>query len=196
MRRSLLVLALALPFLAPAVQDPDDDPPAPDEEEEEEEVGLEGLRSRQERENAEMLEKLEGAWSLQELVHASSPVRPEDVFGFATFVDGYVSIVAHAKDDVPGDPEPDFFFQASISQFELTGNGRMMAASMIGHSNFSGEFDFDTPNLPRQFIIQVHEHDLFLTRTDGSKLIFRKLQPGFFTSAGRSLLEEERAGGG
>ena len=60
----------------------------------------------------------------------------------------------------------------------------------------SGVFAHEPPNTPRQYGVEVHEHDLILRRVDGAVLLFRRMQPGGFPEGARRLLEEERSESG
>ena len=175
---------LALP------QDPEDEPDATEDP-----VLPGNFTSLREQINERMLKQMEGAWVLQHLDHVGSEVSDEDLFGFATIVDGYISIVVHGQDVQPDLPVPDIYFQASVSQFEFRQAGEILTSSLIGHSNFSGDFEFEPANFPRVFQVEVLEHDLTLVRDDGSRLIFRRLQPGGFPEAAQEILGELQQGG-
>jgi len=177
------------------LQDPVDPPPAPDEEEVddegEEDEAPPTFQSMRDRINAELVTRMQGAWALTELQQSTS-IETDSIFGYATIFDNYISIVIHAEDRDAEIFGTGFNFQATVSTFELRDDGVMYSASMIGHSNFSGMFEPELPGFPRIYRVEASEFDLQLIRSDGARLIFRRMQPGYFPQGASDELDDLR----
>lgn len=164
-------------------------PEDPDEEEPDDEPA--SFQSIRDRLNAQILEQMTGVWSLMSLQQQRG-IETDNLFGYAIILDNYISLVVHATDPDINGLEPDFNFQTSISAFELRDDGMMYCASLIGHSNFGGDFEPELRGFPRVYRVEASELDLTLMRSDGSLLQFRRMQPGFFPPGALGLLNDLR----
>jgi hypothetical protein len=139
----------------------------------------------------ERWEGLFGVWQMMELDHSKGIVSPGSVRGFVDFRPGFMTMIIHALRD---EQEPDALGQAGLYRWQMTDKGVLQTATMMGHSNFGDEFEWEPPNVPREFRVELDKNDLVLTRPDLSRLIFRRIQPGVFPSSALERIKELRAG--
>ena len=191
----LLAGALSMGAHGSNLQDPVDPPPAPDEEEVDDEDEPDEVpqtfQSMRDRINAELTLRMQGVWTLTEL-QQSTTIETDTIVGYATILDNYISMVIHAVDTDAEIFGTGFNFQATVSTFELRDDGVMYCASMIGHSNFSGVFEPELRGFPRIYRVEASEFDLQLIRSDGARLIFRRMQPGYFPQGASDELDDLR----
>ena len=134
-----------------------------------------------------------GTWQMMELVHSSEIVPPNSIRGFVTFQEGFMTMIIHAQ-TVDDDPEP--LGQAGTYRWQMTDKGILQTATMMGHSNFGDEFEWEPPNVPREFRVELDKNDLVLTRPDLSRLIFRRITPGKFPVSALRRIDELRGPNG
>lgn len=134
-----------------------------------------------------------GAWQLMELDHASELVPPESIRGYLTFQPGFMNMIIHARSL---DDDPEQLGQAGTYRWQMTDEAILQTATMMGHSNFSGEFEWEPTNVPREFRVELKGDDLVLTRPDLSRLIFRRIEPGKYPEAALRRIEELRGPNG
>ena len=137
-------------------------------------------------------EGLFGAWQLMKLEHATALVPDESIRGFLSFQEGFMTMVIHAVS--ADDYEPEQLGQAGMYRWQVTDTDVLQTATMIGHSNFGDEFEWEPPNVPREFRVDLKNDDLILTRPDLSRLIFRRVKPGVFPESALRHIREQRGG--
>jgi len=138
-------------------------------------------------------EGLLGAWQMMELVHSSEIVPPGSIRGIVTFQAGFMNMIIHAQ-TVDDEPEP--LGQAGTYRWQMTPEGILQTATMMGHSNFGDEFEWEPPNVPREFRVELKGNDLTLTRPDLSRLIFRRVTPGKYPESALRRIDELRGPNG
>jgi len=122
-------------------------------------------------------EGLLGAWQLMTFEHATEIVPVDSIRGYITLQEGFMAMIIH-KLTIDEEPEP--LGQAGIFRWQMTLEGVLQTATMMGHSNFGEDFEWEPPNAPREFRVELNKDDLALTRPDLSRLIFRRIKPGAF----------------
>lgn len=131
-----------------------------------------------------------GAWQMMSFEHSTEIVDPNSIRGYLTFQEGFMAMVIH-KASVSAEPQP--LGQAGIYRWQMTPGGVLQTATMMGHSNFGEEdFEWEPPNVPREFRIALDKDDLVLTRPDLSRLIFRRVRPGAFPQVALERIKEQR----
>ena len=131
-----------------------------------------------------------GAWQMMSFEHSTEIVDPNSIRGYLTFQEGFMAMVIH-KASVNATPQP--LGQAGIYRWQMTPGGVLQTATMMGHSNFGEEdFEWEPPNVPREFRIALDKDDLVLTRPDLSRLIFRRVRPGAFPQVALERIKEQR----
>lgn len=144
-------------------------------------------------------ERVQGAWLLERFEHSDHFVSPSDVRGGAIFDKGYLMVSMHAREEnsLPVGDRYLMLAQAGMYQYVWDSPTRITCSTMFGDSNFSGSFEYEAPNTPRQFEVEVGTNNLVLTRPDQSKLVFRRLPPvEELPEATRKAMEALRAGAG
>lgn len=136
---------------------------------------------------------LYGAWSLMNFEHATELVPAEALRGYVTFQEGFMTLTIHA---LSLDEDQDQFAQSGIHRYQVTEQGILQTATVMAHSNFNAdvELEWETPNIPREFRIDLNKDDLVLTKPDQSRLIFRRVKPAPYPQAALDLMREARAG--
>ncbi|MBI5432602.1 MAG: hypothetical protein HZA52_07220 [Planctomycetes bacterium] len=118
-----------------------------------------------------------GAWQLQNIESTAIPLFPGDLIGYALFHDGYLSLEIHGVSQVGLDDSDGEFFQTGFHRYSFDGRGGMETYSMIGVSNLTE--DEDVLFLPagdrRKFKVTCLNERLTLERSDGLRLVFKKL---------------------
>lgn len=140
-------------------------------------------------EQIEVLEKeIQGAWTLNRFLPGGShnPIGPAR--GFAIFRDGYATIVIHAVDNT--NLEDDSLYQTGVLHYRIDENLRLQTATIIGHSNFGGNFGFEERWTPREFRIRIAEQIMVLERPDGARLQFLHAGKSAFPEGSFDLMRE------
>jgi len=180
---SLALAGLSLSSLAPTTQDGTGGQ-------------VPGMPAVRKKVNAGLAEKLEGAWRLMGVHLAGGRMVRENFVGYAMCVDGYLSILVHARDPDPSGLEPpELYVQSTFSQFGFGQTKELLTATLLGHDDFTSEEGEIVPepiNFPRRFQVEFFGTEMWLTRSDGSRYIFNRLLPGGFPEGAERLLFERR----
>jgi hypothetical protein len=135
--------------------------------------------SLQEERKAEAAKQMLGAWMLERFEHPTELVPPENVRGCAMSTDGYLMIEMHARrpSRVPVGNQWVMLYQSGLYQYVFEDDKRITCSTILGHSNFSGDMEYEVPGTPRQFDLEVGAYSMVLTRPDGARLLFKRLPP-------------------
>ena len=196
MRKASLALLLALSSLA-LPQDPvDDQDPRP------EDGALKDLlapftayREEQQRKKEGLIT---GAWRLVRLETTTDRLGGRTMQGFAMFQDGYASLVLMGQQVVEGFltvDQNEVQIQAGMYRYQVSDLGTLQTASIMGFAN-PDAFDlvFEKTDEPREFLMDISEHELRLNHPNGYWLIFSRMQSGIFPVEAVRDLERRRAG--
>jgi len=141
----------------------------------------------------ELREQILGAWRLTNFEHPAEPADQNNVAGFAIFTEGYMAIVLQAR---RYREDTTLFLdhaQASAGKWQLQSYDRLQYASMVGHSNFSGDMVFESGATPREMEPRIVDgKTLLLRRPDGALMTFTRLQASPFSSELLELIEDRR----
>jgi hypothetical protein len=140
-----------------------------------------GLQAAREERAEQAALDVEGLWQLSRFDHAENVIEPGTVAGWALFSDGAMAISIHAIQENANifDDGIDELHQGGIHQYMIDGLGRLITATLIGESNFSGDMLYELPRTPRVFELAVGKSFLALTREDGSTMHFTRAQATF-----------------
>ncbi len=142
----------------------------------------------------EQWQGLFGTWQLMQFDHSNLLIDTETISGYMQIGEGFLSMVIHARNNETDDL-PSTLGQAGMHRWQIVRGDILQTATMMGHSNFGEDFEWETPNTPREFRVLLQGDDLQLTRPDLSRLMFRRLQPGEFPEIALERILELRAGG-
>lgn len=136
---------------------------------------------------------LYGAWQLMQYDHVTEIVPNDSIRGFATFQPGFMTLIVHARSF---DEDQDQLGQAGLQRYQMVESNILQTATVMGHSNMGpdAEFEWESPNIPREFKVYLNKDDLTLTRPDQSQLIFRRIQAAPYPALATELIKEARAG--
>lgn len=153
------------------------------------------LHEAQEERSKQAALDLEGLWRLDRFEHVANVIEPGTVAGWTLFSDGAMALSIHALQESASifDDGIDELHQGGIHEYMIDGVGRLITATLIGESNFSGEMLYEFPRTPRIFGLEVGKSLLVLTREDGSKLHFTRVESAFPREEVDRILRE-RAG--
>jgi hypothetical protein len=143
---------------------------------------------------AQMQKDVLGAWMLERFEHATQVIEQSDVRGAAMFTEGFLCVIMHAREDnnsIVG-PRYNMLQQSGMYQVRFIDNARLQASTIMGSSNFSGDFEYETAYAPREYDVQLAGDALVLVRPDASKLHFRRMRAQEFPAETLRLLEEAR----
>jgi hypothetical protein len=202
MRKASIALLLALSTLA-LPQDPlDGQDPVDEQDPQPEDGGIDDILApftayrEEERKKKEKL--INGAWRLSRLETPSDRLRGRAMQGFAMFQDGYASLVLMGEQIVEGFLTLDQLevqIQAGIYRYQVSEVGTLQTASLMGFANPNvSSLVFEQTDEPREFEMDVSEHELRLTHPDGYWFIFTRMQTGAFPTEALRALERRRAG--
>jgi hypothetical protein len=189
---SLSALALVLPTWLTLAQDPVTPPP-----ENPPEIPAETPDAEKPDPNVWSLDEkwhgLYGAWQLMQYDHVTEVVPNDSIRGFATFQEGFMTLIVHARSF---DEDEEQLGQAGLQRYQMVEPNILQTATMMGHSNIGpdAEFEWESPNIPREFKVYLNKDDLTLTRPDQSQLIFRRIKPAPYPALATELIKEARAG--
>ena len=192
-----LGLALAGTLLATwlGVQDPSPAPPPrqdplPGVQEPDAPIGVLGFRPSQRK----LLEEgLLGTWRLERFVHPEQPIAEGDVVGAALFARDTLSIQIHIRTLRPFATGPDFYVQAGIHYWRIDEQLRLSTATVIGHSDLAGPMTYEPAFQPREFEVTLDLDSMSLTRPDGARLEFSRIDVEGFPEQALRALEDARA---
>jgi hypothetical protein len=206
-RRSLMLKAsIALFFVLSTfalTQDPVNEQDPVDEPAPQEEIdGLDGLlapfTAYREEEQKRKSEMLSGAWRLARLETATDRLGVRDIQGFAMFRDGYASVVFMGQQIVEGFLTIDnleITIQAGIYRYQVSDLGTLQTASLMGFSNpDASNLVFEQADEPREFEMDVSEHELRLSHPNGHLFVYTRMQSAIFPEEALRALERDRAG--
>jgi hypothetical protein len=185
-RSTLLLGLLALCFPA-APQDSGAERPAP--------RSLAAFRA-EERQRLER--ELEGAWSLFTYTTDGGDVDPRDARGFATFHQGYMSLILQAREQVQRLlrlPGPEYTIQAAGFRYRVSEDLALQTASVLGFSNANAdrELEFESTNAAREYELRLVRDELVLSRPNAT-FTFRRMPAGEFPASAIESLDRSRSG--
>jgi len=122
-----------------------------------------------------ILEKMQGAWRLVEIVDDALPAEGRLEVGYLLVSAHFLAIEVHMTwEDTDGEPLEDAF-QSGIHEFTFDGPDRLVAASLIGsYLDDEEELEWEVPTSVREFQVHVADTALTLLRDDGSYLVFER----------------------
>jgi len=177
---ALSALLLSIPAflaLAPGPATPPQDPPLPEAgnpaEDDEAPIAVDPFAP-ETWSLAEEWQGLYGTWQLMVYEHHSEILPASAVRGFATFQEGFMTLILHAR-SLDGDN--DMLSQGGLHRFQVTDTGILQTATSMAHSSFNDDAEnfWEEPNTPREFRMSLNLDDLTLTNPDGSRFIFRRI---------------------
>lgn len=175
-----LVLSAAL-VSGPSGQDADDS------------LGRDAFKRIQEEASSEVRENIVGAWRLTDFDHPIENVDRSNVAGFAIFSEGYMAIVLHARRFADDPSIYADLAQATAGKWQLPSHDRLQIATIVGHSNFSGDLVYETGATPREYEPRVIDaNTLLLRRPDGALLTFARMRPSAFSPELQKILDDSR----
>lgn len=145
----------------------------------------------------EKWQPLIGTWTLMNFVHPTEVMESESIRGYLTITEGFLSMIIHARPTLGVNETafPDHLAQAGLHRWRMGDDDIMQLASVMGHSNFGPELQWEKPNEPREFIVELKKEVLTLTRADYSVLSFRRITSAEFPLAALKRMNEIRGGG-
>lgn len=134
-------------------------------------------------------QQIQGAWTLNRFLPGGShnPIGPAR--GFALFRDGYATIVVHAVQNT--ELEDEALYQTGVLHYRIDENLRLQTSTIMGHSNFGGDFAYEMRWMPREFRIQIVEQIMVLERPDGARLQFQRAGQSAFPRDSLDLVREQ-----
>jgi len=145
---------------------------------------------------AEEWQGLLGTWTLMEFDHVIEPMDSDDLGGYLHFGEGVLTMIIHVR-NLETDDMPEFMAQAGVHRWHMVRDDILQTATMMGHSNMGPNFEWELPNTPREFRVELEgegDEYLTLTRPDNSRLIFSKVRTGAFPLAAIDAIDKARAG--
>ncbi len=118
-----------------------------------------------------------GTWTLLNFVHPVEIMDADSIRGYLTISEGFMTMIIHAR-PMAGVNEtafPDHLAQAGLHRWRIERDDIMQLATVMGHSNFGYELEWEKPNEPREFRLELDKDVLSLTRPDFSVLTFRRV---------------------
>lgn len=137
-----------------------------------------------------------GAWRLDTFMAHGAGVDQNDIYGFVTIADEYMSISLHTRTPSPmGDGAERLYFQTSMGRWWFDDAGQFFAQSLIGHSNMDGErIRYEAPGTVREYTIEMpDEETLVMVRGDQARLIYKRLPMKGDNNAQAGALARRRA---
>ena len=188
MRAHLVVLGGLLATLGPATSR--QEPPA------QEAAPITAFR---EQERARIETEIEGAWILTAYQTDQTNVDPRDVRGFATFVDGYMSLVIQGRqvtESMLRGRGLAFRVQGAVFRFRIADNGRFQTSSVFGYTNATedGGLEFERPDEVREYTMHLEGGELTLERGP-IRFTFRKVESTEFSQSALDALDRLHTGG-
>jgi hypothetical protein len=187
--RSLLLLLGPMAGLAVGAfwQSPQGAPPP------QEGARAEGFISESALRRRELERGLIGLWNLTRFVHPDRTPEDGEVIGAAHFAEDLMTIMLHARRQPLFSPDANFFVQAGLHHWRITDVNRLHTATIIGHNDLTGRLVYETSFQPREFDVRIDDNGLVLTRPDGARLEFTRVQESEFPQAAIDRLREARA---
>jgi len=141
-----------------------------------------------------------GTWGLMNFAHPAEVFESGSVGGYISISNGFLSLIIHARPMVGENKTamPDHLAQAGLHRWRMSEVGApnlMQLASVMAHSNFGYELQWERPNEPREFLVELDGDTMTLTRADYSVLTFRRITNAGFPESALERMRESRAGG-
>ena len=151
-----------------------------------------------ESERARIEEEMQGAWMLADLLIPEMVLPTEDARGFATIVDGFLTITIQLRLFNRGilRNRVDYFIQGEVYRYQLEDFNRLQLASVMGFNNTgeTGQLEFVGAREFKQFDLTLNEGEMELRSLDGRRLTFTKVEAGEFPDEALKFLRRSRSG--
>ncbi len=153
-----------------------------------------------ERELARLHDEIEGAWLLISYETFSEYLDEERVRGFATFHDGYATMLFGAtetSDRLIG-RRYRTLVDSGAYRYRVTPDYRVQFVSIMNLTNMteSGFVEYDAAGLTSEYELRLGDGRLELTNDAGDKRIYRRLEPSEFPQKAIDDLQAESGGWG
>ena len=127
---------------------------------------------------AEMVEAMQGAWSLFDLRSPELPEAGRNMQGFLLVSDSYLALEIHLTWTSKQEGLVSEVFQSGIHRFTVDGL-QVTLSSLIGAYNSEDDamsLDYDPMHTERVYYIDIAEDLLTLSRGDGTRWVFSRLR--------------------
>jgi len=194
------LLTIAAPLWSAAItpgQDPvveEDEVPVTkgDDFDEDLEVAIGRDRTEQIWELAEEWQGLVGTWQLMQFEHVERWIDSNDVRGYVHLGEGVMTMIIHARNDESNDM-PAQLAQAGVHRWRMVRGNILQTATMMGHSNMGEDLEWEIPNTPREFRVELDGANLTLHRPDASRLIMRRVDSFAFPDEAKEAIRNAQA---
>ncbi len=150
------------------------------------------LTQYREKRAAEIEESLEGAWRMTRFIHVEEPLTGTRVDGMTIFREGYGSTIVHAANWNAAFQGYEDFFQATAFHYQIDESLRLQTATIVGHSLLDDVLNVESALVPREFNVEVLGNTLILTRPDGTRLQYERMNDDVFPEKTRLLIQQQR----
>ena len=150
------------------------------------------------REQARLSEEIKGAWILMSAETANEYVDSTKILGFATFVDGYHTMLfgGNEPSGLIFGPRVRVAMSSSASRYRISPRYTLQVASIMSFSNMTedGRFRYFPSGETIEYEIRVEDGLLELTSQDGRKRTFRRLDESEFPLSAIDKIQENSGG--
>ncbi|MDF1797814.1 MAG: hypothetical protein P1V81_01450 [Planctomycetota bacterium] len=141
---------------------------------------------------AEEWQGLIGTWQLMQFEHVERWIDSNDVRGYVNLGEGVMTMIIHARNDESNEM-PAQLAQAGIHRWRMVRGNILQTATMMGHSNMGEELEWEIPNTPREFRVELDGSNLSLHRPDASRLILRRVDSFAFPDEAKQAIRNAQA---
>jgi hypothetical protein len=148
--------------------------------------------------STELMKEVEGAWALFEYTNPNEREVGDQASGFATFHDGFLTLVLAldtAHQTILG-PREFLVFDSALFRYRFDEQANLQLASVMGYTNQTGDSEMSREPTGRvvEYYARLDDGALELRDPDGIVFSFHKITAGDFPDAAIRKLERRGSG--